>query len=335
MEPNNSTSHLQHAGAAMPPPDELLALLREAASILILGHRNPDGDAVASTLGLALIVGRLGNSATVLLPGALPEWAHAVPGKEMISDTVPDDFDAVITVDCANSGRLGEVSSALDTDRPCAEIDHHEGDDRICDIVYVDTDASAAGVLIHRIARALQMTIDADLATCIYWAIATDTGFFSFSNTNPEAMCICAEAIDAGAEPEKIARVVRAKSLPHQRLKGRALTSLEVHLDGQLLLSALTPDDFRLAGAVRSDTEGVIDELTTIPGPLIYALFKSVNGEEDWEVSLRSNTLNCTKIAAHFDGGGHQQASGYPFEGSLEEGRRRLVEAVAGVLDHE
>lgn len=319
----------------MAPPNELLALLRDTASILILGHKNADGDAVASAAALGLIVRHLGNDAHIVLPGDEPAWAQEVPGAEMIAPAPRDVYDAVVAVDCANAGRLEELASLLDGEKPCAEIDHHHDDDRICDITYVDTTASAAGVLIYRIVDALEIPLSADLATCIYWAIATDTGFFSFSNTTPEAMEICADAIRAGAEPQRISGVVKVNSLAHQRLKGQALSNIKLLLEGRLLFSAVEPHDFVVANAARKDTEGIVDEMTTIPGPIVYALFKSVGDENEWDVSLRSNTLDCTEIAAHFNGGGHEQASGYHFEGPLQRGRRLLVEAVEDALDHE
>lgn len=333
MNSNNRELTEDNPASEIPPPKQLLALLQEKASILILGHMNPDGDAVAGCIAMGLVAKHLGNQATVLLPGDLPDWAQHVPASEMIADTAPEDYDAVIAVDCADPDRLGDLKPLLESGVPCAEIDHHRGEWRLCDTVYADPDASAAGVLVYRITRALEIPLDPDLATCLYWAIATDTGFFSFSNTTPEALQICAEAVRAGARPQTIARVVNSNSLSHQRLKGRALMRLEQHLGGQVLLAAVTPEDFEIAGAVRADTEGIVDEITTVPGPAIYALFKSVHGPNTWEVSLRSNSLDCTAIAAHFDGGGHAQASGYPFSGPLEQGRRLLVEAVAEALD--
>ncbi len=321
------------AEALLPPPPELLALLREETAFLLIGHVNPDGDAVGSALALAHLLTDMGKQVAVVFPSPPPESCRTMPGADMIATQPPSSAAVPIILDCDDINRLEHLAPLVAGAAKCAELDHHTATERTCDIRYVDPQASAVGILIHRILRALGRPLTPAIATCIYWAVATDTGFFRFGNTDAEALSVCAECVHAGADPAAIANAaVGIQPLPHLVLKGRALAALKEYLNGRVLLSAVTMQDFAAAGADRTHTDQIIDDIRRAPGPDVYVLFKASGTGERWDVSLRSSVIDCAQVARGFSGGGHAEAAGFSFTGPLAEARKSLLDVLAGLL---
>ncbi len=315
------------------PPPELLTLLDEGAGFLLLGHKNPDGDAVGSALGLGHMLTMRGKQVQVAFPSPPPDWWREMPGAEMVVEQPDSGADVVVALDCDGTARLdGLERFFVEADR-CADIDHHTSTDRSCSVTYVDPRASATGVLVYRIAMAMDVSLNAEMATCIFWAIASDTGFFQFANTDAEALAVCSACVAAGADPKAITRLtLGSRPLPHLVLKGHALSKLEEELDSRVLLSAIGPDDFAAAGASRTHAEEIIDGMKLAPDNDVSVLFKCASPGDPWDVSLRSDVVDCASVARQFGGGGHKAAAGYSFDSSLEEGRGRLLRALADVL---
>lgn len=319
-------------GARLAPPEALTALLRGAEHFLLLTHRNPDGDAVGSALALAAVLDGLGRTAEIIFPSPPPDWWVLLPGGRFVVDRPSQAPDVAIALDCADLGRLGEAGELLRASPTCIEIDHHADPERTCPVRYIDPTAAAVGAMIYRIMQPLGVPLSADTATCIYWAIATDTGFFRFGNTDAEALEVCAECVRAGAQPDEIARQsAGTKSVEHLMLKGRALAGMQLHLGGRVATSVLGPPDFAAAGADRRHCEDIIDDLRTARGTALVALLKAPTDDTDWEVSLRSRAVNCTTLASGFGGGGHTEAAGYSFKGTASEALDALL-ICAGVL---
>ncbi len=321
------------AGPHTAVPAALLALLQTHASFLLLGHKNPDGDAVGSALALAHVLRDMGKDVAVAFPSAPPDWWTAMPGAEMIVQQTPRAAEVAICLDCEDIGRLDYLTELYSQAPHSAHIDHHTSTSCSAQVCYLDPQASAVGVMIHRILTALQRPLTPQVATCIYWAIATDTGFFRFANTNAEALRLCAECVAAGADAHAIAQAaVARRPLPHLVLKGRALADLKQYLDGRVLLSVVTAEDFAAAGANRTHTEEIIDDIRLAPDVDVYVLLKAVGDNDAWEASLRSGAIDCAEVARRFGGGGHAEAAGFSFSGSLEEARRHLLDALAEAL---
>ncbi len=317
----------------MPPPAPLLALFQTHASFLLFGHENPDGDAVGSALALGHILRDMGKQVSVAFPTPPPDWWTHMPGADMVTQQPSQPPDVAVSLDCDDISRLDHLTEAYLQAPHCAEIDHHTNTRRSCEVFYVDPQASAVGVLIHRILTAMHQPLTAQIGTCIYWAIATDTGFFRFANTNAEALRVCAECVAAGADARRIARAtVGNRPLAHLVLKGRALANLKQYLDGRVLLGVVSMQDFAAAGANRTHAEGIIDDIRLAPEADVSVLFKAPSPNNCWQVSLRSSVIDCAEVARRFGGGGHAEAAGFSFDGPLADGRRHLLDALADLL---
>lgn len=316
---------------AAPPPAELLALLQTRASFVLVTHVAPDGDALGSALGLALALQGQGRSATVVCPsppGDLYQW---LPGAAEIVTSLPPGEAAVVLLDCDTLARTDTLAPAL-ADRPLTVLDHHTGEP-FGDIIYKDTTAAATCVLVYRLLQVLGWPLTPDLATCLFTGLATDTGFFRYENTNPEALAVAGELVAAGALPHLISeRLNEARPLGRTQLTGRALAALQTGPDDRIVWGLLRPDDFRLTGATGSDTEGIIDLIKQVRGQQACALFKAPEDEQHWQVSLRSPVVDVAEVARHYGGGGHVRASGFEYVGELEPLRADLLARLAAAL---
>ena len=305
-------------------------MLEAQDEFLLIGHKNPDGDAVGSCLSLGLLLQQMGKQVHVAFPSPPPEWWRRLPGSELVTEGPPHSANAAIAVDCDGIDRLQQLGEVFLAASHRAEMDHHTGEQRCSAISYVDATASAVGVLVYRTARTLSCELTAEIATGIYLAIATDTGFFRYANTNGEALRIGGECVDAGVDAKAVADLATGnRPLAHLVLKGLALRGLSRHLDGRVLIGTLTPADFATAHAERSHAEAVIDDIKSASDTLVYALFKAAGPDDEWDVSLRSEAVDCAAVARDFDGGGHAAAAGYTCRGALAHCRDNLLTKLA------
>ncbi len=310
-------------------------LFKEGHPTAIFIHHNPDGDALGSGLALSLALQQLEQTVPVVCADAVPHRYEFLPATDRISSDVPEYFELAVVLDAADRPQLGNIADELQRAETIVWIDHHHTSQGGGDIDYLDRTAAATALLIRRVINALGLEITTDIATCLYTALATDTGFFTFENTSVQALEVAAALVKAGADPQAIAAAARDQhQLPALRLQGRALTSIASAAGGRIIYAALTPGDFAAAQADPEDTEGIIDLLRTAAGGEVQVLFKAVS-HNHWRVSLRSSVIDVATIAQDFGGGGHTAAAGCSMSGSLPEVRARMMKTITSVLDRE
>jgi len=282
---------------------------------------------------LSLALARLGQSVPVLCADPVPPSYAFLPTIERVTSVVPAQLDLAIVLDAGSRSQLGALAPALGNAATVVWIDHHPTNPGGGDLDYLDPSAAATALQVYRVIEALGVAVEADIATCLYCGIATDTGFFTFQNTSPEALAAAAELAAAGADPFFIATESRGRIQPAAaRLRGRALANLQMLAAGRIILAALTPGDFAAAGAGLEDTENIIDLLKPVAGGEVQVLMKAAD-PGPWRVSLRSSTLDVAAIAQQFGGGGHVAAAGCSLTGSLPEVRARILKALMAALD--
>jgi len=319
-------------------PDRLLARIRQGHRFLVTSHANPDGDAIGSTLGLARVLRSLGKSARVWIRDAVPALYAQLPGAAAIHVGVeppagfPQTFDAVVVLECPSLDRTGleEALSAL----PLVNIDHHLGNVQYGEVNWVEPDAAAVAVLIAELARALGARRDAETADCLYLALVTDTGGFRFSNASPAAFEAAARLVAEGARVEAVSQwLYESQPEGAVRLLGELLATLERHGErGRIATVHLTRAMFARAGAAPGDSEGLIDVPRSIAGVDVVALFREL-GPDDWKVSLRSRgAISVESVARAHGGGGHRNAAGCRFAGSLAAASAALVAELGAAL---
>lgn len=247
----------------------------------------------------------------------------------------PAPYDCIVTVDAADVSQFGKMYenfTELWNLVPVINIDHHASNTGFGKINHVDIMASSASTMVLPLIEELGPNLmDADIATLLLAGLITDTGSFQNPNTTPDAFSIAAKLIGYGARQQEIIRnIYKTKKLSTLRLWGRTLTKLQYDEPLHLVWSVLTAKDFAEIGSSPDETEGVIDELmSNAPGAEIIFLLKE-KGPMETGGSIRTltSTIDASKLAALFGGGGHLQAAGFKMQKSITEAEQTVVSAL-------
>ena len=300
--------------------ETVAARLRDAHSVVVGSHVDPDGDAIGSLLGLARALDGAGVPCTaVLAQGDTPPATYAfLPDTDRLVSAsgvpVPEVFVALDSPDLA---RLGDAEPLARSAHTLVVIDHHPDVTVDADLSLVDRHAPATGALIWELLPHLGVTPDVAIATCLYAALLSDTGRFSYSNTSPAALRAAAEMIEAGAHPNDIyTAIYETRSPGAQALIGRTLERITMANGGYVAYSWVTATDFGETGALPEESENLIDHVRTLRG--VRAVFiAKVNGSTI-RVSLRAkDDTDVSAVARAFGGGGHVAAAGFTYTGNL------------------
>ena len=298
---------------------EAADLMRGAGSVLVVSHKNPDGDAIGTQLALGQILESHADKVTLLAAGPVPPRYAWLPGADKIevAATCEERFPLVVALECGNLERTGISGISGDV---VVNIDHHQQNDNYGQLNWVDPGFSSVGEMIYHVARQLtgasQLPLDA--AVNLYTAILTDTGSFRFSNTSPDALAICGKLVALGVQPAEVAaKIFENHSTARLRLMGRVLSTLEIDPGGRFGWVAVSQADLRETGAAPEDVEGLVNLPMTIGKLEAAALFRE-QPDGSFRVSLRSKRLvDVARVAAGFGGGGHVRAAGLSTAGPL------------------
>ncbi|MDI3269694.1 MAG: bifunctional oligoribonuclease/PAP phosphatase NrnA [Bacillota bacterium] len=308
--------------------EKALEAIREAGDVVLFLHRRPDGDSVGSNLAMALALLRMGKAVKIVSQDPVPPYLQGLPGADLIRapQGEPETFSLALALDCADKERTGMALPWLEGAKRVVNVDHHSSNTLFGHINVVDPAASATGELVYRLLTDLEVPLDGAMAKNLYVAILTDTGSFSFSNTTPWAHRIAAHLLEMGVRPAEVAEeVFGSRSEAGLRLWGRAIGRLQREGEGRLVWSYLSQEDFQELGVDAAEGEGIAQELRRLEG-VEGAFFFREEAPGLWRVSLRSRgLLNVAELASLFGGGGHPRAAGLTWQGTLEEGSRKLL----------
>ena len=326
---------------AIPAPDwdEAVRLLSAADPVLLICHVNPDGDALGSMLGFALGLRQLeagGLQATFPGEFEVPEPFAGMPGVELLvpEDQAYADPDLVIVFDVAAESRLGGLVDRLAVARETIVLDHHASNTGFGGIQLVDPQAAATSVVAEQLLARLDVPLDAQIAECLYVALATDTGSFRFDMTTPRVHEMAARLIATGIRPGEISRRIfdtrpfGAMKLFAEVLARAALDPTAAGGHGMVWTYA-TLEDLRRHGQRPYVMDALIDPVRTVAEADVAVLVKQI-AEAEWAVSLRSKgAVDVSRVAIAMGGGGHRLAAGFTGHGTPGE----VVVAVRDLLD--
>lgn len=304
---------------------------------LVVAHVNPDGDAASSTSAVGWMLERLGKRFVLVNEGTMPNKFDFLWGFErmLALDELPPDerYTCIISVDCADEARIGQVKERFAADAKLLNIDHHPTNDYFGDVQLIREDAAATVEILYDLAGTLQLPVEGELAAAIYCGLLTDTGGFRYSNTTPKVMRIAAELLAGGVEGHRLAELVLEKiTYAHITVLKQALNTLSFNEDRQISWITVSQDDIRMTGATSEDMDGLILYPRNIEGVEVGLLFKQTD-EQTVKVSFRSNgKADVAAIAQRFGGGGHVRASGCTLKGGLQEVVERVVKEVGQSL---
>ncbi len=316
-------------------PENLLASIRRAECILLCAHVSPDGDTIGSALALRGALIKMGKQAEVVCADEVPQVLMFLSGAADIRKPAQlkgKSFDLAIAVDVSDRHRLGDCAPLFFATRRTVQIDHHGTNPGYADINVVSAQASATGVLIYELIHSLGVSLDTDIATCLYTGIATDTGNFSFDNTTSDAFLVMGELMACGLPIAKLNRALfRERSREQVMVLARALSTLAFYHDGEITGMLLSQADLDACGARPEHAEAIVNYGIDITGVRMTFLAREVDGGTKF--SLRAvEGCNVAMLAARFGGGGHALASGCTMNAKLAEAAEIMVSAMEKCL---
>lgn len=313
--------------------EELQSLLSSPKNIIITTHKNPDGDAIGSSLGLYNFLLLKKHKVTVITPNGYPAFLDWMPGnnkilkftekakkcKELINSS-----DIIFCLDFNTLNRIGELGDKIKSSGSFkVSIDHHPHPEDFADITMSDTNASSTCQLIFEFI-ALQgekHLLNKSIANCLYTGIMTDTGSFRFRSTTSKTHQIIAALIEAGAENIKIHELIYDNNSEDKiRLLGYCLSEkLKVFDEFSTAIITLSKEELAKYNFREGDTEGIVNYALSIEGIRFAAFFSEK--DDIIRISFRSKgKFSVNKFSrAHFTGGGHDNAAGGMSESSMDE----------------
>lgn len=307
--------------------DRAVEELRSGDRYLLTTHEGPDGDALGSLLAMQRILGQLGKDSVMFLPAKefpLPVEYRFLSLTDVFHEPPVDVVDrTLVLLDCGNIDRMPAGFLRRDGAR-VLNIDHHHDNTRFGDVNVVDTDASCTAEIVLEIAKRLGADLTPEIASALYVALVTDTGRFSYENTDAAAHRMAAELIEAGVDVEDTnRRLYERVPIEKLHLVARALGKIEQLEGGRLAVTYVTGDDYSASGADEVLVEGIIDHVRSLQGTLVAAVIRDrgESGGAARKVSLRSTdgTVDVSAIARKHGGGGHRRAAGFGTDLGYEE----------------
>ena len=309
--------------------DAVVDRLHAGRRFVISSHQRPDGDAIGSAMAAAFALRALGKHADVVFDAPPPHFLQPFPGVDhlRIATRVDEIYDAALIMECGALDRTGVAGLDLS---PVVNIDHHLGNTRYGQVNWIDESAAACTELVFTLVERLGAPLTPEIATHLYLGILTDTGSFHFSHITPRTFEIARRSVEAGADPQWIARThYDSSTLGRVKIFGAVLNGMELDPSGRVAVLTITDAIAAAAGATYDDTEGLINFPLTVKDIQAVAFFKEMT-DGSWRVSMRSKgNVDVRAIASQFGGGGHVNAAGCSVRGELTALRNTFMQLLA------
>ncbi|WP_445732194.1 DHH family phosphoesterase [Mariniflexile sp.] len=331
----------------------LKQLLSTKKKIVLVPHKNPDGDAIGSTLGLYHYLLKGNHQANVIAPNDYPNFLKWIPGEDSIlkydsqtkiCDTLINEADLIFTLDFNAFHRTGNMETVLAESKAIKiMIDHHQAPEDYATYMFSDVSMSSTCEMVYHFINFLDGTdlIDATIATCLYVGIMTDTGSFRFPCTTSKTHEIVAHLIEKGANNADIHNhVFDTNSYKSLQLLGCALTNLKVVPESRTAYITLSQEELNRYDYKKGDTEGIVNYGLSLEHVVLAAIFIEDKQEGIIKISLRSKgDFSVNDVArTHFNGGGHINAAGGKSYLSLKDTVEKFISILPSynkALNHE
>jgi len=301
-------------------------LLAGQDRVLILMHKNPDGDTLGSGYALCAALRKLGKQADAVCDSNIPErYAY------MSKPVEPAGFEPLyrVAVDVADANLLGDAYRETEVDL-C--IDHHASNSGFAKYLYCDPESASTSEIIAGLIDLLGVPFDIHMANCVYTGIATDTGCFRYSNTTSDSFRTAARMIDLGVDFAELNRdLFEIKSRGRVELEQLAISGMEYAHGGKIAIMTISQDMLRFTRVDPGDIEGIASMPRNIEGVEAGVTFRQQkNG--DYKISLRTVSIDAAAVCAAFGGGGHKRAAGFECSGSQFDIKVALINEIEKVL---
>ena len=306
--------------------DEILNEMKNKETFVILGHENPDGDAVGSALGMYAVLKDLGKENIDVLFKEYPETFKVLPNSDKIkSEASYKNYDMAIVVDCPNTKRVyKEYEKYIENAKIIVQFDHHLRNSMFGDYNVVNPVAPACAQIIASSLKYLKMEINKDMAMCLLAGIITDTGGFRYNSTTAESFEFAAWCLSKGINVSKLYKdVMMTKTVSQFNAEKLALDRLEFFENGKITFTYITNKDKEELNIKSGELDGIAAIGTTIKNVEV-AIFAHEK-EDGFKISFRSNSVDVSDICMLFGGGGHKLASGCLIDADIDEVKKAVI----------
>lgn len=309
--------------------DKIICQINKANTILIVTHVSPDGDAIGSSFALKFMLESMGKTAFVYLKKPKDKIYHFIQ-SDNITSTADISYDIVIALDCGDYGRI----SCDRKIQPDINIDHHHTNDMFAKLNYVDASASATGEIIFFLIREMGISLTPQIASCLYCAIATDTGRFMYGNTTKNVFAIMQILYETGIDLAMLNKqLFDTFTLANLTAKAQCMKSLRLYCENRVCVALMSLSDIQKYSLTDMDLDGLASIPRSVEG-VIFGVFIRERENGILKVGLRSTgEYDVSKIAGTFGGGGHKNASGLTYHGSVENMLKELLPKLEVELD--
>ena len=313
------------------PEFDLIEECKDAENIIVTGHIKPDGDCIGSTIAMTLYLRKRFPEANVRLVIEKPApWFDCLTGIDIPEPNYmgkPENTDVCIVLD-TNVGRLGHAETYFEHAKKTINIDHHISNKNGCAMFnYVDPDASSASEMVYRMIP--KEFLDADIAKFLYVGITHDTGVFRYPSTTADTMRVAAELISYGFNfSDILEKTYYEKTFEQAVLNADIVRQCKNFFFGRVISGSIGYEEYCEKKLNPTDFDGAINELRIIKG-CECAIFMYPMNEVTYKISMRSTgSVDVSKIAESFGGGGHMRAAGFYLKASREEALLQILERI-------
>jgi phosphoesterase RecJ-like protein len=310
-------------------------------TFLLTSHIRPDCDALGSELGMAGVLEALGKKVRIVNGHPTPPNLAFIDPTNRLETIGTDvtveelkDIDVMIILDTSAWAQLGDMGEVIKTTNARKLIvDHHVSEDDLGAELFKNTTAEATGRLVVEAADALGVELTPEISNPVFAAIATDTGWYRFGSAKGDTYRMAGRLIDAGASPNGLyGELYERDTAGRVRLRGRILSRAQTELDGRFVHTYVLKEDFDETGALPSDTEDAINLTMAIAGTEVAVILVG-QLEGGFKLSFRSRcAVDCSQLAANFNGGGHKAAAGAFISEPFEDSQKKVLEAVRAAM---
>jgi len=304
---------------------KIVEKIKNSKSFLITAHMNLEGDALGSELAAYILLKKLKKIAVIYNNDSTPAIYKFLPFSRVIKNSIKEDkFDVALVLDCSDVSRAGRVKDSLGNAGCIINIDHHISNTNFGDINWVEPSSGSAAQMLYLLCDKFKI-MDKNIAMCLYTGIFTDTGNFTYANTDSQTHKIVSSLMKYNLHPHKIYETVHSLcNPPDLSFIGKIISSLKFDPRRKICWAAIT----RWQDKNYDLTEVVFSIMRLLKSPEVFLLFKRVDRYRT-RVNFRSRgRVDVNRIAKFFGGGGHKNASGTTVEESLEKAERKVISFV-------
>ena len=302
----------------------------EGLSVLVLGHRRPDGDCIGSQVALTRILRAMGINAIAVNNDPVPRTLQKFVGDTPFTD--PQRIEAgdykIVTVDCADHARVGDE---LRNRFPSVflNVDHHVSNTKFAEHNFVLSDASATGEVLAKFFFDSDLEVDQTTADALYLGICTDTGQFCYSGTNAAVFEVCRKLCESGCNPSMVAHELYEREKPGRiQLLQKFLASFRMEFNDSVCIGSIREDFYQETGTKPEDAENFVDYARSLEGVEIGVLVEDRNGKLKGSFRAKDKKYRVDLLAKEFSGGGHACAAGFNVDVPFDEFYPNLVNSI-------